>query len=387
MHNNKALKEILDNEFDKQKNYDKIMKKVKRGDNMKKKKLLNIAAIFLVIVLVGVFAPKIYAEIQWNIQYKEFQERDIEYGLGKINKTVDEEKENIAMDYVVQNNVGIKVDSIMMTDDYFKLDLNIDIQDKEEISLESIGYGIAIYDENKNVYGVFESFYRDNYQIPYERVLYEDLGIKYDKNNIYENIVSNSFGMSMPEQIEDGTMKSKVELTSDKGFPRSKKIFVRIYNFKYKRVYRDEVSNEVINSEEILLDDNEWRMELEVPEEFYNRETINLKINEKVEGLEITKATISETGLILNLKMKGIIELISAGKDMSGDKFNDLLNSSLYVQDSTGQNYLNISLGTTRNEGEIRAKFPIGKEELENGIYLCVQIDGKEYKLRLEKSE
>lgn len=61
------FKEYVNSQFDCDTNYHMILNKVKGSGNMKKKKILNIAAVLLVILILGAMAPGIYASIKWNI--------------------------------------------------------------------------------------------------------------------------------------------------------------------------------------------------------------------------------------------------------------------------------------------------------------------------------
>ena len=62
---NNTFKEYLESKYSKEDNYKKILSKEKGVVSMKRK-ILNIAAIFLVIVIAGVLSTNIYAKIMWN---------------------------------------------------------------------------------------------------------------------------------------------------------------------------------------------------------------------------------------------------------------------------------------------------------------------------------
>ena len=64
-------------------------------------KWLKVAAVFMVIVLLGASMPTIYAQIKWNIEYKEFENRPVEYGSASIKQAMEQGYEkNIDMEYV-----------------------------------------------------------------------------------------------------------------------------------------------------------------------------------------------------------------------------------------------------------------------------------------------
>ena len=149
MPDNKIFKEFLESTYDREKNYNSICSKIKGGIDMKKK-ILNIVAVLLIVL---VTAKSVYAKIAWHIEYKEYENRNV------ITRTlaIDENNysENLNMDYVYQDEIGIKIKSLMITNDYFKLDMDIKLN--EDINKDMITYGYAIYDENNNIYEVSES--------------------------------------------------------------------------------------------------------------------------------------------------------------------------------------------------------------------------------------
>ena len=83
---NKAFKEYMEEVNNPEKNYKKILSKEKGVVNMKIsiRKLVNIAAIFIAIVIVGAASTQIYAKIQWDIQFKEYQRRPVEEAKGTL---------------------------------------------------------------------------------------------------------------------------------------------------------------------------------------------------------------------------------------------------------------------------------------------------------------
>ena len=149
---NKTLKEHLENEYSKEKNYQKILYKEKKVVSMKRK-ILNIAAIFLVIIVAGVLSTNIYAEIQWN---KEF---DIYKNLPSVRTkgTLTEIKEDgyaevIDTDYITQDGISIKVNEMLLTDDVLDIDLTFKFDENVNVDYDRFGFGYSIYDEDKNAF-------------------------------------------------------------------------------------------------------------------------------------------------------------------------------------------------------------------------------------------
>ena len=98
--------------FNKENNYKIILNKAKEDKNMKKIKVANVVAVLVAIVVVSCISPTIYAKIKWNIEFKEYQNREYEIGNGTVEDAIESGYyENIQMDYVTQDNVSVKVDS------------------------------------------------------------------------------------------------------------------------------------------------------------------------------------------------------------------------------------------------------------------------------------
>ena len=88
MSKNKVLKEYINNIYNKDRNYDIVFSKIKNKNNIRK--ILNIAAIFLITMMIGVTLPKIYAKIAWNIEYKEYEKREINTFKEAINDAIED---------------------------------------------------------------------------------------------------------------------------------------------------------------------------------------------------------------------------------------------------------------------------------------------------------
>lgn len=380
------FKEYVNSQFDCDTNYHMILNKVKGSGNMKKKKILNIAAVLLVILILGAMAPGIYASIKWNIEYKEYQNRKVDYGLGSIKTTVDEYGANIDMEYVYQDNIGVKVDSLIITNDYFKMGIDFKLPEETTINTDTFTYGFAVYDENNNIYGVFERIkIGEEIKSQYGKKLYKELGINYDKNDISAIEYQDSCQGASVTTSEKGHIITESSMTSGKGFPKSRKIYIRIFDVGYSLYNFDEVNRKMLAVENVTLSDAEWILEVEVPEEFYERETIKLKVNEKIPGLELTKAEVTETGTQMKVKLEGMLDIISAGREQSVEEFDNAVHNAIHIEDEKGNVYYNLGLATTGNQEEVKMTFDISKKDInQQSYYLCLNIKGEEYKAKLE---
>lgn len=386
MRENKVLKDYLKQKYDPEKNYQSILQKVKKKKHQKRR-IINVAASVLVIFALGLAAPSIYAQIQWHIEYKEYENRDVNYGSASIQEAEKEYKQNIEMDYVSKDEIGIKIDSLMITNDYLKAEVNFSLPEDLEINTDTFRFGYAIYDEDNNIYGIQErmTFTEEKNQTPYWKKLYKELDVDYDKKNVFAVQIHDSQGMGVIK-AQRGNILSYIQMTSNQGFPKSKKLYLRIFDIGYDLMEFNEEKTQMIATKNVTITDSEWNIELDIPEEFYTRETIELKVDDQVDGLSLNKAEISETGLVLKVELEGLPELVQAGKDMDTEEWIKQVNEKIHIEDGNKNVYHYNNLGTTENEGEVQLKFDLNKKDLENKLYLNIQIDGKEYLLELKKN-
>lgn len=364
MPENKIFKEFLESTYDREKNYNSICSKIKGGIDMKKK-ILNIAAVLLIVLVTGVTAQSVYAKIAWHIEYKEYENRNV------IRRTlaIDENNysENLNMDYMYQDNIGIKIKSFMITNDYLQLDFDIKFDKEMKIDKDDISYGIAIYDENNNIYIVNDRMHHNKNKSSYRKKLYKELGVK------SANMLTSSsfYGLS------------GIRMTSDKGFPQSKKLYIRIFDIGYTTYKYDDKHEKIIGYEENCLSDSEWQFEIDVPEKFYKRTTVELVPSKEVEGIVINKAELTETALIMKVNINGFRDFLMSGRDMETEEFNKSSDAAFYISDGDGNIYTASSRGTTQNENEISARFGIGKDALDKKIFVNVSLNDIQTRIEL----
>ena len=382
---NKTLKEHLENEYSKEKNYQKILYKEKKVVSMKRK-ILNIAAIFLVIVVAGVLSTNIYAEIQWN---KEF---DIYKNLPSVRTkgTLAEIKEDgyaevIDTDYITQDGISIKVNEMLLTDDVLSIDLNFKFDENVNVDYDMFNFGYSIYDENKNIYAVSSRMHlgEDIKVDNTARYLYEELGIKYNKNNITESQLTNSSSNGV-ETIdkENRTMNMNITLRAKDKFPQSKKLYIRIFDLGYSLMETDTNTRKITNMKDFKLSNSKWNFEITVPDKFYERNTKELKLESQIPGIEFKNITITDTSLNLTFKSEEYDELIKAGKDMDSSEFLEKNQKMLYISDKTGNRYNEINIGTTGNEKEYKMTLDIGMKYLDD-LYVNYLDNGIPYRVKL----
>ena len=386
---NKFMNEYLKNINNEEENF-KFIKTKLHKDQIHKRNVMNIAAAIVIVFLVGTLTPQIYAKIQQNINYKEYTRRDYVSGKGEIASAY---SENIDMEYVFQNDIGVKVDSIVLTDDTFKANINIKLPEEmkksnlleNNIENKNVFYnlGFAIYDENNNIFACstrWDENSKSNDFQEYIMCLYKELGIKYNKYNFKNKMLSKHFTTGELEINEDQIIH-QIELNSWTGFPDSKKIYIRIFNIGY------EISKYGAETEISKHNDSEWNFEIETPDKFLKRETINLALVDEIPKLNIDKFTLTETGLLLVGKRKGLIEDIK-DRLVITENFNweEVRGVMLNITDDNGNIYYPFSSGTTDEKNGFFGKFEIDKDLFGNTtFYLNMKIGDEEYTSEISK--
>lgn len=232
------------------------------------KKLLIMLAVVIIIAIVAIIAYKIYWHVDMNIRFKEYEKIQAIETKGTLKYEKDYAKvEN--MDYITQDGIGVKVDSISITDDAFIANINFKFD--KEIYYETLGLGYTIYDENKNIYTISSRMHLgENKRYDYNTIFEQrELGV-YNKNNIYNVYLSNEngYGPNSINKIEK-TMTIKINVKSEDKFPESKKIYIKLYDLGYYNMNKDETGKP--NFENINLSDAKWLFEFDIPEEMNNR--------------------------------------------------------------------------------------------------------------------
>lgn len=382
---NKTLKEHLENEYSKEKNYQKILYKEKKVVSMKRK-ILNIAAIFLVIIVAGVLSTNIYAEIQWN---KEF---DVYKNLPSVRTkgTLAEIKEDgyaevIDTDYITQDGISIKVNEMLLTDDVLDIDLTFKFDENVNVDYDRFDFAYSIYDENKNVYAVSSRMHLgENIKVDNTaRYLYEELGIKYDKKNItaLQLVNSSSKGIESTDK-ENRTIDMNITLRAKDKFPQSKKLYIRIFDLGYSVMETDADTRKITNMKDYKLSESKWNFEITVPDKFYERNTKELKLESQIPGIEFKNITITDTSLNLTFKSEEYDELIKIGKDMEPNDFAEMRDNILYISNKTGNRYNEINIGTTGNEKEYKMTLDVGMKYLDD-LYVNYLDNGIPYRVKL----
>ena len=357
---------------------------------MKKNKMkiiLNIAAIFIFAIIVFSITPAIYAKIQWNIEFKEYQNREYEIVSGTFKEAKESGyNEEIEMDYITQDGISAKVDTLMITDDYFETKINFKFPNDMELNSETFSYGIAVYDEEKNIYGVFTrmnmgSVEKKDTYTPY---MYEEIGAKYNKNDIYD-IQLNDSSTIQNVSAENKNIISKFIMTSNKGFPKSKKIYIRVFDLGYYMSDLSQTNAQEYLFEDFVLSDAEWIFEIDVPEKFYERQEVELELKEDLPELKIEEITVNEIGLVIKAKRDGLGNIIKLGTTSIEEwsKFKDEL---INITDEAGNVYYGDVGGIVQGSDWFKMRYDINKNMLDKKLFLNIKIDEQQHSIELVKT-
>ena len=272
--------------------------------------------------------------------------------------------------------------------DCFDAKIEFQFSDEKQINSETFRYGFAVYDEENNIYGIFSRMRvgdkRDN-TTPF---IYKELGIKYNKRDIYATQLNDGMGMGLSEvKEEEKIIVNNINIRAKDIFPKSKKIYIQIFDLGYDMyesidttIEQNEYHN--ANQESFDITEAKWLFEIDVPDKFYERNTLELKLANEIPGFEIEKATLTETSLVLNFKSQAYRDLITNGKDMSGNEFVEAMKSMLNITDEEGNVYQDIA-GGTKGEESYKMTLDVGKKDLEKKLFINFTVDGKTYRSEL----
>ncbi len=367
MYKNKILNEYLD---EKNSIYSDIYSQIVRKNSTKKRLLSLVATLFIVVVL-GTTTSSIYAKKNWDEEYKKYQERYINCA----NATIDVEEgkfntKNLDMEYIYHDGFGIKLDSIFFTEHNCLIDVDI-YKEEERRDCNAFEFSYAIYDEDNNIYAVDERFtFGATGSMHYKKKLCRELGLKYSSNSGIPKEIVNQRGLN-PILVEDERNIMRLDLRSAIGFPKSKRIYIRIFDLGYALVNQVENDNnlEIIDAENISLSNSEWQFEIDIPEEFYYRTYTNLIPSDNIEGVDVIDAILSsESALLISINTEYFLMDIARG---------------ITILDEDGNSYTLSNLNDS-DKSNIQMLFNLEKNVLNKKIYLNVDIPEHDINRKIE---
>ena len=383
---NNAFKEYFDNEFNSNKNYEEVILREKKSSNLGKK-MLNIVATLLVIGVTGIVSTQIYAKIQWNIEFKEYQDRPSIEAKG----TLEEVKETgyaevINMDYITQDGIGIKINSMLLTDDCLDYDIKFKFDEIIKVDSNSFSFGYAIYDENNNIYNIQPRMFSTEKENNTISFICKELGIKYDDKDVSKLQLSDTTTLRIKNVDEENrTIAMNINLRAKDKFPQSKTIHIKIFDPGFTMNNIENENNELLirDSEDFKLSESKWNFEIEVPSKFYERNTKELTTKNRIPGIDVENIQISETGMNLIFKSEEYDKLIKSGKDIEEENFLKQIPEALSITDAEGNTYKVTSSGTTQEKYEYKLSIDAGINDLTKKLYLNYNYNGIKYKEEL----
>ena len=240
--------------------------------------------------------------------------------------------QNVEMDYNIQNDLGIKLDSIII--------------------------------DNSNIGIVF------NYKIPsnlksIDNIAIKDIVIKDEKNNIiFEDGNEKSLSTGYAEEFasENSIVKQAILLNNlNHTYPKSNNIYI---SFSTVNIFRNQKNIKTITGN--------WNFDINVTDKFINRETIEY-IAGQSKDIEVISAKLTSTGLDIEMKFNSPLNAENLGKNIK-------------IQDNDENEYFSDKL-IAENElttPTIRTSFPITIYNAHDNLKLIIKTD-KEIIIDLNK--
>ena len=265
--------------------------------------------------------------------------------------------QKVDMDYIYSENIGVKVDELSISDNDFNIVLDFDFS-KERLKNNSVLLNYVIYDENNNIYCYGDSTINKKGKNLVK--FYKEMQIDYNKEDWYENVYSKTKSQNNLIETQE-KLKTQISLKANNRFPRSKKIYVRIFeigyleDLKYKNIAKN----------------TEWILEVDLSEKFYNRETVDFILKEEIEGFSLEEAYITDTSMTI----KATID------NMTGN-----IKDKVVVIDENGKEYISENINSKVGK-QIILNYSINKDNVESEMKIKVLINNEYVVLDLERKE
>lgn len=346
------------------------MKNDSNKDDKDKKKMplhkKNIVLIGIVVIITICICILLYKWYQDFIRFKKYESRSYEYGYSTLSDIEQSGyAEDIKMDYIKNENIEAKIDSLLMDNDYLELKISFKFFEKIIIDSGDFTYDFAIYDENNNVYGVIHnSFISSNKDyIRYMKNMYKELNIDYNPLDIFSNQLCAS--SNIQNVSEKNVIISKICMNGFKNFPRSKEMYIRVFNLGFN--FRNSEKDSKINLNNNNL---EWIFKLSIPDTFYNFNDIKMTTKE-----DIPEITLNEV-LVGNKRTKVVLEYNNYEELVKNNDAN-IIKEFIYITDEKG-NYYYMTNGRESN-GIITRYFDINKNMVSNRLFLNIKNNNGTY--------
>ena len=162
---------------------------MEKGKKKLGKKILMLFLAIIAILLVIFILFKVYIYIDMEARFKEFEKRQAVETKGTLSYVDDENYAKVEnMDYITQDGIGVKIDSISVNDDLFTA--NVSFKLNKDFDYRNLGFSFAIYDEDKNIYEIYSRMHMgEKTMYDYNSIfMQKELGI-YNKKDVYQLII------------------------------------------------------------------------------------------------------------------------------------------------------------------------------------------------------
>lgn len=345
-------------------------------------KFISLISAFIAVTAGVVFAKDISKWIN-NI----FNPETISQGV--IQMAEDGYIQNTDMNFIEDNGISIKVDSILMDD--YNLDIVFEVKTEENIEPT---YNIEISDliisdENNNL--IYCSYDRAD--------LYEDFckkhNIEFSNKNMNNNYTNEGYQTEVIERT-DNSVKFLYKMYST-GYPKSKKLIFDFKNINIISNHENIMNNRVSQNLK-----GKWSIEVDLLEAFYNRKNLIYSVKDKSDknnNVILKEATGTYTEMHIELTIKkfrkgykpteeGLDNLL---KEISENTENDIIatleNQNGKIFEITTLNKEGGNGRTYHSNGDVTCyfTFPITRDEYTNILKLNLTIKDKKITINLSK--
>ena len=296
-----------------------------------------------IIIFALIIIPIGYVQAQKNIVY--FSNREPVYILNSISDAItDGYVEDLNMEYIYSDGIGLKIDSLMVSDNDINLVFNFKMSDQINSNGKNIEFGYLLYDENNEVY-----YNERNTNINLLKDFIKKNNLKKDYDT--QKYVLSSQKMSITNTNENFVVSSTIYAKAF--FPKAKKLFVEVTgigNFDDRDKYK-------------ALSNSRWIFELDLPEKFYDSKPIKYELKELSAEIKLEGFFVTDTSSTLIAEIDGIN---NSGYDIS-------------IIDEFGNEYkTNEKSFSGINGDKITCRFSIRKVNVTDKMYLKIEKGDQE---------
>ena len=334
--------------------------------NMEIKNIKRIVSIIILLLIIGVLiivyiniAPNEIDKMDISVSENTVSDINSDYPINNSIKDAvnNEYVENMNMPYIYSKDIGVKINSYVVTDD--KIDIVFDFDfNKNTIPENKLNIAMTIYDENKNIYYFWDTPYNTLRNNLYIKKYYKTQGLSNDK---YINASQGMFTLYQSKNRYIG----ELTLDSIEKYPNAKKLYINIYDIGYNEGINDKYKS--------LFNNVNWSFEINIPEKFYNRKSIKYELKEEnqIADFVLDELNISETRATLTYKTSKNTPL------------------SINIVDSNNKNYPLKGTVSLNENDDVMCKY-VGKYELNKYLVtdkLYIYIKEYDKMLELKKQE